>query len=93
MRDNGSKSELCEELLDVILKICSTLDAESQNAFKSKRMEKAINIAAHCDISGFAKIRRLLDDESRVLYDNRVWSSELESLFTSAYEISEKLNS
>lgn len=87
---SADKERLCVELIAVMEKISDLLRASGEDPLEYRGLEKVKHIAKSRDPEGVKSIIHHLDGDSRVIYDNRVFSYELAKQMERAYSIADQ---
>lgn len=88
---DDEKEKICNELIVIIDKINSLLKSAGENPADYKGLVKVKNIAQNFDPGGIKNIASYLNNDFRVIYDNRVSNKDIEKYMDRAYFLAKKL--
>ncbi|TBR38544.1 hypothetical protein CBF23_011660 [Marinomonas agarivorans] len=86
-----NEKNLCDQLADVMDCIESVIASIGETPSNYKGFGTIKNIAKNKDKNGFKNITFYLNNEGRMLYDNGVYSDDLDTEMEKAYLIVEQL--
>ncbi|WP_058534250.1 hypothetical protein [Legionella saoudiensis] len=85
------QKQICKNLENLIEKILSCLVAMGEDPSQYTGLNKIKRIAESCDVGGFRNLTHYLDSDSRTIYDNRLYNTQLENYVELAYKEISKL--
>lgn len=86
------EKKLCDQLTHIMKHIDDLMVALGEIPSNYKGFVKIKNIAENNDKNGFRNISFYLDNDARMLYDNRAYSDKLDVELEKVYSISDQLN-